>query len=111
MDRVISKSCHKGTILQRNFRKITIPIIFLKNCCNSILQRDYRKMTIAWSFSYHSFVKFHGEKNGRQNKTMSYPNRERSGSVIECLTRDRRAAGSSLTSITKLWSLSKTHLS
>ena len=37
--------------------------------------------------------------------------RERSGSVVECLTRDRGAAGSSLTSVTALWSLSKTHLS
>ena len=36
---------------------------------------------------------------------------ERSGSVVERLTRDRRAAGSSLTSVTALWSLSKTHLS
>ena len=33
------------------------------------------------------------------------------GSVVECLTRDRRAAGSSLTGVTALWSLSKTHLS
>ena len=37
--------------------------------------------------------------------------RERSGSVVECLTRDQRAAGSSLTGVTALWSLSKTHLS
>ena len=36
---------------------------------------------------------------------------ERSGSVVECLTRDRGAAGSSLTGVTVLWSLSKTHLS
>ena len=36
---------------------------------------------------------------------------ERSGSVLECLTRDRRAAGSGLTGVTALWSLSKTHLS
>ena len=36
---------------------------------------------------------------------------ERSGSVVECLTRDQRAAGSSLTGVTALWSLSKTHLS
>ena len=36
---------------------------------------------------------------------------ERSGSVVECLTRDREAAGSSLISVTALWSLSKTHLS
>ena len=32
---------------------------------------------------------------------------ERSGSVVECLTRDRRAAGSSLTGVTALWSLSR----
>ena len=38
-------------------------------------------------------------------------NRERSGSVVECLTRDRRAAGLSITGVTALWSLSKTHLS
>ena len=37
--------------------------------------------------------------------------RERSGSVVECFTRDRRAEGSSLTCVTVLWSLSKTHLS
>ena len=37
--------------------------------------------------------------------------RERSGSVVECLTRDRGAAGSILTGVTALWSLSKTHLS
>ena len=37
--------------------------------------------------------------------------RERSGSVVECLTRDRGAMGSSLTDVTALWSLSKTYLS
>ena len=36
---------------------------------------------------------------------------ERSGSAVECLTQDREAAGSSLTGVTALWSLSKTHLS
>ena len=35
--------------------------------------------------------------------------RERSGSVVECLTQDRGAVGSSLTSVTALRSLSKTH--
>ena len=39
------------------------------------------------------------------------PIRERSGSVVECLIWDRRAAGSSLTGVMVLWSLSKTHLS
>ena len=37
--------------------------------------------------------------------------RERSGSVVECLTRVRRAAGLSLIGVTALRSLSKTHLS
>ena len=48
--------------------------------------------------------KFYWQKN-------VHSDRERSGSVVECLTRDRRAAGSSLTGVTALWSLSKTHLS
>ena len=34
--------------------------------------------------------------------------RERSGSVVECLTRDRRAAGSSLTGVTALCPLART---
>ena len=52
-----------------------------------------------------------------QNTLFSYPSakiytlRERSGSVVECLTRRQGAAGSSLTGITWLLSLSKTHLS
>ena len=37
--------------------------------------------------------------------------RERSGSVVECLTQYREAMGSSLTGVTALWPLSKTHLS
>ena len=37
--------------------------------------------------------------------------RERCGSVVECLTQDRGAPGSSLTGVTALQSLSKTHLS
>ena len=37
--------------------------------------------------------------------------RERSGSVVECLTQDPGTAGSSITGVTVLWSLSKTHLS
>ena len=36
---------------------------------------------------------------------------ERSGSVVDYLTQDRRVGGSSLTSVTALWSLSKTYLS
>ena len=55
------------------------------------------------------------EKYGKVGTSESLINqssiRERSGSVVECLTRDRRASGSSLTGVTALWSLSKTHLS
>ena len=36
---------------------------------------------------------------------------ELSGPVVECLTQDWGAAGSSLTGVTALWYLSKTHLS
>ena len=36
---------------------------------------------------------------------------ERSGSVVECLTRDRGAMGLNLTGVSVLWFLSKTHLS
>ena len=40
----------------------------------TILQRNYRKMTIKWSFSYNSFVKFHDKKFGSHNITVLYPN-------------------------------------
>ena len=39
-----------------------------------MLQREYRKMSILWSFSYYSFVKFHGKKCGNTNMTMFYLN-------------------------------------
>ena len=44
-------------------------------------------------------------------KTLHLPQkkREQIGSVVECLTRDQGAGGSSFTSVTALWSLSKTH--
>ena len=41
----------------------------------------------------------------------SKPHWERSGSVVECFTQDREAAGLSLTGVTAFWSLGKTHLS
>ena len=51
-DHILCKLCYTGTILQKN----------------------YRKMTIPWSFSYNSFVKFHGKKYGSHNMTMLYLN-------------------------------------
>ena len=50
MLRVLSELCYKGTILQRN----------------------YRKMTILWSFSYHSFVKFCGKKSWEPQYSLCY---------------------------------------
>ena len=38
-------------------------------------------------------------------------NKERSGSVVECLTRAREVRASPTSLVTALWSLSKTHLS
>ena len=53
MDSVINGWCYKGTLLQRN----------------------YRIMTMKWSFScINSFIKFHGKKNGSHNMTMLCPN-------------------------------------
>ena len=42
---------------------------------------------------------------------LDFAYKERSGSVVECLTQDRDAVGSSLTGVTALWSLSKKYLS
>ena len=53
IDCVISESCCRGTILQRNY---------------------YRKMAILWSFSYNSFVKFHDKKFVSHNMTRLYFN-------------------------------------
>ena len=47
----------------------------------------------------------------KKNQSLQISGRERSGSVVECLTRDRGATGLILTGVTALWSLSKTHIS
>ena len=41
----------------------------ISELCNkeTILQRNCRKKTILWSFSYSSFVKFHGKKMGAKH--------------------------------------------
>ena len=55
--------------------------------------------------------KIPGEISPFNNVNLKDKIRECSGSVVECLNRDRGAAGSSLTGVTALWSLSKTYLS
>ena len=57
-------------------------------------------------------AKKHENVNGLDKSSIFTDNhRERSGSVVECLTPDGEAEGSSLTAVTALWSVSKTHLS
>ena len=88
IDQVRNELCYKGTILQRN----------------------YRKMTILWSFSLDSFVEFHGNFFSAATansyiEILCYSKlcyEERGGSVVECLTRDRGVMGWSLTRGTAL---------
>ena len=40
----------------------------------TILQKNYGKMTILWPFSHNSFVKFHGKNGGSNNMIMLHPN-------------------------------------
>ena len=59
---------------------------------------------------FHSNIKYNKIQH-KHHRLYVLDNRERSGSVVECLTGDRGTTGSSLTGVTALWSLSKTHLS
>ena len=60
----------------------------------------------------HTHAHAHAHARARtRTRTRTRTHTHTVGSVVECLTRDRRAAGSSLTGVTALWSLSKTHLS
>ena len=56
------------------------------------------RVTGALKKSSNSLSVNRGLPSGR----ITVSSRERSGSVVECLTRDRRAAGSSLTGVTAL---------
>ena len=51
------------------------------------------------------------ESGIKTQENITHRRGERRGSVVECLTRDRGAAGLSLTGVTALLSLSKKHLS
>ena len=50
-------------------------------------------------------------KNQNKQKQYRLTKRKHGSVVVECLIQDWRAEGSSLTGVTALWSLSKTHLS
>ena len=65
-----------------------------------LYKRNNRKMAIAWTFSCNSFVKFHF--HGKDIWEPEHDCREPSGSVVDCLTRDRGTAGSNLTNVNAL---------
>ena len=74
-----------------------------------------------WTFSYPSVVTYvlGAQKNclietvllSTHNICLGWEKKNIGSTVVECLTRDRGAAGSRLSGVTALWSLSKTHLS
>ena len=66
-------------------------------------------MSLAVKFGV--FVEDHSKLPTLPTCYLNFIKRERSGSVVECLTRNREATGSSLTGVTVFWSLNKTHLS
>ena len=70
-------------------------------------------MSVITYVNHYTCVKSHLRRDFYRNSIDFYTGhyREVGSSVVECLTRDRRAAGLSLTGVTALWSLSKTHLS
>ena len=69
------------------------------------------KTTFHISFHIILHLKCNLEQTKIKQRFFSSFFRERSASVEDCLTRGREAAGSSLTGVTALWSVSKTHSS
>ena len=83
------------------------------------MQKDYH---FKYEWKWNAFEKFQRKIQSEScllstsspwqiSHEYSMNRRERSGSVVEYLTGDQGAAGSNLTGVTALWSLSKTHLS
>ena len=64
-----------------------------------------------YAFTIENTAEYDFMTANRLNMIFTITNWERSGIVVECLIRDREAAGLSLTGVTVLWSLSKAHLS
>ena len=105
-----NKVCYEGTVLNLFFvtatgQSETVKENLLKRKQHSI--GPYPTSQLRGIDLYSKTCVIRPLKN-RQTKILV---RERSGSVVECLTGDRGAAGLSLTGVTVLWSLSKTHLS
>ena len=82
-----------------------LEFLSLKGSCTGWSESIHVKMPHCWKSTI--FLVCH--VLGTQKNHLKL--REPIGSVVEYLTGDRGAAGSSLTGVTALWSLSKTHLS
>ena len=62
---VFAKPIQRISFIMLSLGSIGKDYVINESCCEgSILQRNYRKMTISWSLSYISFAKFHDEKIG-----------------------------------------------
>ena len=87
------------------------------NCIYSLLRRKEDEYITQTKVSYEAakfVIRDLAKKYAVSIYSICIPlqlHKERSGSVVECLTWDPGAADSSLVGITVLWSLSKIHLS
>ena len=89
--------------LPKIFRPVTRNTHFLFGLTQ---KKVYRKCSKS-SYTFLSVLK---QNVNYQSWVTNWLFRECSGSVVEGLTGDREATGSSLTGVTVVWSLSKTHL-
>ena len=102
------------------------PVLSVKTVCKGYISRRQRfaqQVKILYSFfltpSISAAVSEYPGKQPWKRKSWYrsklfanvISTRQRWSAVVECLTRDRELAGLSLTGVTALWSLSKTHLS
>ena len=89
------------------FRKLNLAIL-TGIIDNNVMDREYlvgpTPPTVLYQF-FRNFMWF------GYNPQINFTIQNLGSVVVECLTQDRGAAGSSLTGVTELWSLSKTHLS
>ena len=93
-------------------------IVYLRNLpthtVNNLLQKLNYVKRIQYSVVKQKFNIIHIICENYIKKYLEYYAKHslfKGSAVAQCLTRDRRAGGSSLTGVTALWSLSKTHFS
>ena len=94
MNFIAGIDCDNNHSFSEKLNRIT-PINAIENPFSDFAMRFCKTLKVCWG-NLAIFVLRFGQQRG---------------SVVECLTRDREAAGSSLTNVIALWSMSKTHLS